>query len=141
MTARKSVTAGITVSASKESAAKKTGAKKVPTQKLPVKKTGFKIGLVQKDPPPETGAVQEPGEDAALTCKLERLACDPIAIIAAIACDDGADLRLRFYAAKELATYLMVKPRRGTDGPPPMVDVGAIIAGSWSPPSEERGEL
>jgi hypothetical protein len=116
MTARKSVTAGITVSASKESAAKKTpakktGAKKVPTKKLPVKKTGFKIGLVQKDPPPETGAVQEPGEDAALTCKLERLACDPIAIIAAIACDDGADLRLRFYAAKELATYLMVKPR------------------------------
>jgi hypothetical protein len=69
--------------------------------------------------------------DGAFAHKLAEMSCDPIRIIAQIACDEAADLRLRFYAAKELAAYLMGRARR--DGNPPhAVDVGAIIARAWA---------
>lgn len=136
MTARKVVTVKGT---SKKASAKKVPAKKTPAKKAGVEKTQIKTQAKTPAPAVDAGL----GDDAHFACKLDRLACDPIAIIAAIACDEGADLRLRFYGAKELATYLMVKPRRGTEAPPPVVDVGAIIARNWSPgsePSSEQGE-
>lgn len=75
--------------------------------------------------PPETQ------EEPDLARRLADLACDPIAIMARIAADEAADIKLRFAAAKELAAYLMVKPRTRGDAPAPALDVGAIIARSW----------
>jgi hypothetical protein len=141
MTARKAVTAKGTSkkSPAKKAPAKKTAAKKAPAKKAGAEETQMKTRIETHSPTVDANL----GDDAHFAHKLDRLACDPIAIIAAIACDEGADLRLRFYAAKELATYLMVKPRQGTEAPPPVVDVGAIIARNWSPssePSSEQGE-
>jgi hypothetical protein len=63
--------------------------------------------------------------------RLERLGCDPIAIMAEIAGDPGADLRLRLAAAKELAAYQMSKPKGPAVPSAPAIDVGGIIARGW----------
>jgi len=79
----------------------------------------------RKDTPPsadiDSGA--EP-----IACRRAPLGCDPLAVMASIANDESADARLRLAAAKELAAYLVSKPR-GADAPATTVDVGAIIAG------------
>lgn len=71
----------------------------------------------------------EEGPD--LATRLAELTCDPIAIMAGIAADESADIKLRFAAAKELAAYLMAKPRTRGEPAPTSVDVGAIIARAW----------
>lgn len=76
-------------------------------------------------------AVAEAREDPDLAVLLAELACDPIAIMARIAADEDADIKLRFAAAKELAAYLMVKPRTRGEASATSLDVGAIIAGAW----------
>jgi hypothetical protein len=78
----------------------------------------------RKDAPPSAGT-----DANAVGQRLAALGCDPIAVMASIASDESADARLRLAAAKELAAYLISKPR-GADAPPSGVDVGAIIAGS-----------
>lgn len=70
----------------------------------------------------------------ALEARLAALGCDPIAIIAGLAMDSANDARLRLAAAKELAGYLMIKPRGGApSGGLGGIDVAGIIARSWQP--------
>ena len=66
---------------------------------------------------------------------LAAIGCDPIAIMAAIAMDEGAEPRLRLSAAKELAAYLLIKPRPTQAEPAGHVDVAGIIADAWRPPA------
>lgn len=99
-----------------------------------------KNDAVQNDAPVAVDApVPAPAEDdlaaEPIGRRLARLGCDPIAVIAAIACDEAADARLRLAAAKELAAYLMSKPR-GASAPATAVDVAAIIARGWAPDAD-----
>jgi hypothetical protein len=68
--------------------------------------------------------------------RLADLGCDPIAIMAAIAADAEGDPRLRLAAAKELAGYLMTRPRAAgaASAAATSVDVAAIIARGWREP-------
>ncbi|MGE0650875.1 MAG: hypothetical protein AB7P12_03880 [Alphaproteobacteria bacterium] len=81
-------------------------------------------------------------EDAAakgVANRLDRLGCDPFAIMAEIACDPDADRRLRLAAAKELAAYLMLKPRKLPVSLPAATDVGGIIADGWTDGDSANG--
>ncbi len=71
---------------------------------------------------------------------LAELGCDPVAIIASIAMDQGADARLRFSAAKELCAYLLAKPRQSQGEAVGEVDVAAIIAAAWRLPARAKGK-
>lgn len=116
-------------------------AAKTPARKAARKTSSRKTVPAVGEPPP---GVADPDAEAAdigtetgdigaepFGRKLARLGCDPIAVIAAIANDANADPRLRLAAAKELAAYLMSKPR-GAMAPATAVDVAAIIARGWS---------
>jgi len=74
-----------------------------------------------------------------IPARLAELGYDPIAIIADIAMDESADTRLRFSVAKELAAYLLTKPRETPVEPTGNVDVAEIIAGTWRLPAEGKG--
>ena len=76
-----------------------------------------------------------------IPARLAELGCDPIAIIAGIAMDQGCDGRLRFSAAKELCVYLLTKPRQSQVEPVGEVDVAGIIAAAWRLPADAWAKL
>lgn len=78
------------------------------------------------------GKRKSPDASAGIKRRLNALGCDPLAIIAGIAKDEAADPRLRFYAAKELAAYILPKHRPAKMPQTAPADVGRIIAGAWS---------
>ena len=102
---------------------------------------GTRGALVAKtvDQQPAAGLVSVAG-DGGVPARLTELGCDPIAIIAGIAMDQGADARLRFSAAKELAAYLLSKPRQTPGEPLGDVDVAGIIAAAWHRPARDKGK-
>lgn len=93
--------------------------------------------IASRQPIDGEGIIQGAG---CVQARLAEIGCDPFTILANIAMDKTADTRLRLYAAKELAAYILIKPHQTKAMPTGSVDVAQIIADAWRrPPGREDG--